>query len=341
MQEKIKNDFGETALMWAIKFGTIDIINHLWDEDSLQQKDLNGDDVVFKAVDSEDIKKLEFVLSKGAKLETKNKKGETPLLRASYLHNIDLLKFLVSKGSSLMEKDNIDENLLHYAFDNPKVEIAKDAYFIRDLIEMAPPELFNQANKEGKTPFMYAVFLEGHIDNIEYFFKKLIERGVNINAQDNKGRTALMIFLLMGPSWDDFITDLFIPKICILLKFKPDLTLKDKENKKNGYSYLENFLSPIWYKNLYRNRENENIKLKICYNQNEIQKNFLQNAIDSNYLKIFGDRKILFQVMKNLQHKQTLSNKKQWKRFAAQYFANQEQTPWMKRLWNRIKLFFL
>ncbi|KAL7942611.1 putative ankyrin repeat protein [Trichoderma barbatum] len=147
---------------------------------------------------------------------------------------------LLSLGAELEATDNFGRNVVHYMLAG-KVHTYFNAYkkSLAFIIDKAP-HLLNQADGNGNTPFHYAIrraikqdtveeakmLLEGGADHtvvnkkgetllhilgqrismadLRNFFQTLVGRGIDINARNNRGETALFSFYSChkdGSSW--------------------------------------------------------------------------------------------------------------------------------------------
>jgi len=61
---------------------------------------------LFKAINSNDLERVKYLVEKGANIESKDNFGCTPLHRASWGGNLDIVKYLVEKGANIESKDN-------------------------------------------------------------------------------------------------------------------------------------------------------------------------------------------------------------------------------------------
>ncbi|WP_157153243.1 ankyrin repeat domain-containing protein [Brachyspira murdochii] len=120
----------------------------------------------------------EFLINNGADINVKNNHGETPLMYASKLHNIKVVELLIQKGADINAFDNYGNTALIYGVNNLET--------VKLLVENGADVNFY---KGGSTALISACEYshERNIDVIKY----LVSKKANINAQDNKGDTAL------------------------------------------------------------------------------------------------------------------------------------------------------
>ncbi|MEI0612043.1 ankyrin repeat domain-containing protein [Brachyspira pilosicoli] len=120
----------------------------------------------------------EFLINNGADINVKNNHGETPLMYASKLHNIKVVELLIQKGADINAFNNYGNTALIYGVNNLET--------VKLLVENGADVNFY---KGGSTALISACDYnpERNIDVIKY----LVSKNANINAQDNKGYTAL------------------------------------------------------------------------------------------------------------------------------------------------------
>ncbi|WP_157148972.1 ankyrin repeat domain-containing protein [Brachyspira pilosicoli] len=120
----------------------------------------------------------EYLINNGADINVTNEDGETPLMYASKVHNIKVIELLIQKGADINAFDNYGNTALIYGVNNLET--------VKLLVENGADVNFY---KGGSTALISACEYshERNIDLIKY----LVSKKANINAQDNKGDTAL------------------------------------------------------------------------------------------------------------------------------------------------------
>ena len=120
----------------------------------------------------------EYLINNGANINVTNEDGETPLMYASKVHNIKVIELLIQKGADINVFDNYGNTALIYGVNNLET--------VKLLVENGADVNFY---KGGSTALISACEYshERNIDVIKY----LVSKNANINAQDNKGDTAL------------------------------------------------------------------------------------------------------------------------------------------------------
>ncbi|WP_288686012.1 ankyrin repeat domain-containing protein, partial [uncultured Brachyspira sp.] len=130
------------------------------------------------SLDNENSSVAEYLINNGADINVTNEDGETPLMYASKVHNIKVIELLIQKGADVNAFDNYGNTALIYGVNNLET--------VKLLVENGADVNFY---KGGSTALISACEYshERNIDVIKY----LVSKNANINAQDNKGDTAL------------------------------------------------------------------------------------------------------------------------------------------------------
>ena len=172
---------------------------------------------IFKAIDLNDGKEVENLLSMGMDLEQTNTEGQTPLLFATYLQRNEIALFLMKAGANVNAQDKILNSPFLYAGAEGNLEIVTAALkqgadftifnryggtalipaaekghleMVRLLVN-TPNFPIDHVNRLGWTAIMEAVVLsDGGSVHVE-IVKSLIAGGVDVNIPDSKGVTAL------------------------------------------------------------------------------------------------------------------------------------------------------
>ena len=108
------------------------------------------------------VKIISLLLEKGANLQAQDDSGNSVLFHAAYRGHVQALEFLIEKGADVQARNQREQTPLHVAvLDDSGVKINK----IRKQI------------KNGKMP------------NSVKIIRHLVEKGADLNAQDNLGNT--------------------------------------------------------------------------------------------------------------------------------------------------------
>lgn len=179
----VNENYGYTALMEATKCSNIRFIfgGHV-------SECKRGDKKCFKEKYSGCLKRMKYLVEKGADVNAKSSKhGETALMMAP---SLEIVKYLISKGADINATDKYGKNALmrHLGGYPEDLEIVKALVggkggFL-SLFKKSNGVDVNAKDNKGKTALMYAESLE--------VIKYLLSKGADINAKDNEGKTALM-----------------------------------------------------------------------------------------------------------------------------------------------------
>ena len=211
------NKNGTSALMIASRRGNIDAISVLLhvgaDRNSV---DGNGDTLLHYAVDGECSKEvLQAIVESGIDVNATNKNGTTALMKASRRGNIDAISVLLRAGVDPNIVDGNGNTLLHYAVDG---ECSKEV--LQAIVESGID--VNATNKNGTTALMMASgrgnidamsvllhvggdpnIVDGNGDTLLRYavhgpcskevLQAIVESGIDVNATNKNGTSALMI----------------------------------------------------------------------------------------------------------------------------------------------------
>eukprot|EP01114_Cavostelium_apophysatum_P010140 TRINITY_DN235_c0_g1_i1.p1 TRINITY_DN235_c0_g1~~TRINITY_DN235_c0_g1_i1.p1 ORF type:complete len:124 (+),score=43.35 TRINITY_DN235_c0_g1_i1:88-459(+) len=96
----------EESYAWAVKTGDLNNVKEFVEKDkmSVNLEQSNKRTPLHWAADFNQVKVMEYLLSKGAKINAKDNYGITPLLAAVYENHFDAVKFLLEKGADASVK---------------------------------------------------------------------------------------------------------------------------------------------------------------------------------------------------------------------------------------------
>ncbi|XP_059141177.1 putative ankyrin repeat protein RF_0381 [Physella acuta] len=129
-----------------------------------------------------------LLINLGSNVNEQNTEGDTPLF---FLRNDKVIRFLLDAKADINIRNNLGETALHRVLD---VEIA--CVLMDRGAEMI-------ISTEGRTALMYAT-ASGNFELI----RLLVERGANINVEDNEGRNCLMQALVISAGYRQFNLDI-------------------------------------------------------------------------------------------------------------------------------------
>ena len=181
--EHSPDDYDYTPLMIAAAINDYDMVKFLVEKgaDVNAKTHFEYSSVVtplLLSLDNENSSVAEYLINNGADINVTNEDGETPLMYASKVHNIKVIELLIQKGADINAFDNYGNTALIYGVNNLET--------VKLLVENGADVNFY---KGGSTALISACEYshERNIDVIKY----LVSKNANINAQDNKGDTAL------------------------------------------------------------------------------------------------------------------------------------------------------
>lgn len=139
---------------------------------------------------------VNFLISRGANIETQNQEGGTPLIVASYNGHPDIAELLIKKGAQVNTSTRTGHSPLGFAVMQNHFEIAK--------LLISNGSHIDDKDANGWTPLMSAV-QNGNKELIDF----LLEKGADIEAENNNGERPLFIAI---SSREPDIVDLLLDK---------------------------------------------------------------------------------------------------------------------------------
>ena len=157
-----KESSGCTAMSKACNNGYLSIVEMLLNHDHglLEIADEDGNTPLQLAIDShQEIEIVQFLLSRGANVDTTDKWGTTILMNACRNGSFVSMRLLLAAGAVVEARDMKQQTALHYAADNGLVDgvyyppgwRSKDVV-VRELIEVHNADML-AVDEDGKTPF--------------------------------------------------------------------------------------------------------------------------------------------------------------------------------------------
>ena len=174
-------DEGLTPLIHAASTGYYPVVEFLISKgakvDSLTQK---RETPLMYAAKNGNIQVMELLLEKGADINKKNDDGYSALFFAAIGERVDSLEFLVSRGLSIESVDKCGNTILHAACGVKAINVAKFC-----LLKGIAVDARNQAKE---TPLYKAIESQG-AEIVDF----LLDNNADINVKDKDGRTPLML----------------------------------------------------------------------------------------------------------------------------------------------------
>lgn len=145
-----------------------------------KDKGYGGNSPLHVAVEHGNIEIAQFLLSSGAKINSKNSEKQTPLMLLDDDASPELVNLLISHGAKINLVDKQGNTALMLAAEYAKPEV------LQALISAGAN--INTVNKKGRTALMAAAD-SGDLENV----KILLGAGANTQAADKEGETALSV----------------------------------------------------------------------------------------------------------------------------------------------------
>lgn len=161
----------------------------------VNSKDHNGYPLLHNAARSRDTEIVNHLLKRNAQIDLKDKSGWTALMHAAYRNHVPTIKALVQAGANLNIKNKQGITALGLA-------LGERQFYAADALIDAGSSLTDLIGSEQVSPLMIvatqrkaeargAIVAQGV--SVVQLAKKLIAKGVDVNAKSSKGVTALMI----------------------------------------------------------------------------------------------------------------------------------------------------
>ena len=175
-----KNDAGQTPLDVAIGKNRKEIVELLVEKGAIIS--------LHTFVNSGDLDMLRRLIEDGADVNAKDDYGQTPLHCAVVIGHKDIVEFLLAKGAHVDAGDNAGRTPLHYAVGAGKNRTPKAGHTDVVLLLLDKGDKINTKDKWGWTPLHYAVCMAN-----KAMVELLVNRGADLNATNDRGRTALSV----------------------------------------------------------------------------------------------------------------------------------------------------
>lgn len=203
-------------------------------KESMEELDNSGISAVHWAARNGHLEMLKIMLEKGVDPNITEDKpaeaGNTPLHEAASWGHADIIKLLEASGADSSIQNVSGELPAHCAVMKKKfggeLEEKQRAAMLKELTHL------DGARNDGKTPLMLLMLLG--INTVQALLPIFLEKGVNINATDNVGNTAL-IFHTKNQCFKDTVKE--------LVRAGADVNMADNEGN-TALHYVLKYSSP-------------------------------------------------------------------------------------------------
>lgn len=226
-----KNDYGESGLDIAVKYGAKKIAAYLSGEDVEDSEAVSaGGMTIHQAVETGDIEAIRTIAGRGGDLDAVNGNdgryaGFTPLSIACAFLNCDAISALIAGGADVNVKDNEGHTALYFLAREGYAEKKDNINRIKEIMTLfkkAGYDINGFVNDDSDTLLNY---------NCKYGFKELIDlllqSGADVNIANRFGETPLMRICKKDSSEMENLQ-------VIMLENGADVTAKDQ----NGHTAL-------------------------------------------------------------------------------------------------------
>ena len=194
-----KSRTGRTIVQESLSFGDLRYYHRMKSYvKNINSIDNNGRNILFDAVSCEDKSIIGEILALDIDKGLIDKKGKPALLDENVLEHIDVLKIMVDNGVDISLKDKEGNNLLYYLLKSESINTDIIDYAIENKIDV------NAVNNLGNTVLIELMYIlneqssdkEKEIENEKVIISaidKLLEHEINVNIQNVKGYSALIV----------------------------------------------------------------------------------------------------------------------------------------------------
>jgi ankyrin repeat protein len=175
-----KDKYKRTPLHGAARFGQIKAVQFLISKGAdLNSVDEIGNTPLHLAAIYNHHQVVRLLISKGSEINAKNEDGRTPLHEASSCGSKEAVGVLITQGANINAKNKYGDTPLHLGADSQFTDIV-------DLLVKRKAKI-GIKNKNGSTPLHCAVIPPKNT----HIIKLLLDNGANIDAKDKEGKTPL------------------------------------------------------------------------------------------------------------------------------------------------------
>lgn len=265
---EIDNKIAFKILSDAIKSNNMDLLSVILEKTPslINEKDSSGKTPLILAVSEDNIDAVKFLISKGANKNAQDNNGMTPLMFAARDGQENIFFESLNAGANTKLKSNVGYSALSFSISSQNPNILKA------LIKKGGD--VNEVDYEKKfSPLISYIFSSGFggEKGNEEIADILIKNKANINFQNDRGETVLMLAIIMHQ----------VNLVNKLLKNHPNINLKDKE----GHSIMYHAIN---HQMIFGGDFCEKI-LAYSKKYNNSDKNFL---LEMEYIQAIADQKM-------------------------------------------------
>lgn len=169
------NDFSPLSIFDSVAIGNISDLKKVLKESDVNAVNVSNENLLHIAAAHGHTEIIDYLISKGAKLDVKDKKGRTPLHRAAEKGHVNAVKVLLQAGANMYSLDQEGKTPLHLASQNQHTDV------LRSILKKEARRHKNQHN------FLHMAALKDDSDLVDM----LLKNGALVDAEDEKGHTAL------------------------------------------------------------------------------------------------------------------------------------------------------
>ncbi len=187
-----ENNFGDTALDWAIECGQFDVGRWLLQEgeSTFENENNSGRTALLRAASFGELAEVQRLLREGGAIITdKDRWGYTALLKSASAGSLDVVQWLLREGGAkITEKDNNGYTALLMAAERGHLAM------VQWLLQEGGATITDKIKNGGNTALLLAAAY-GQLDVVQW----LLRGGrASITEKKNDGNTALLMAAMMG-----------------------------------------------------------------------------------------------------------------------------------------------
>ncbi|KAM9283641.1 LOW QUALITY PROTEIN: CARD- and ANK-domain containing inflammasome adapter protein-like [Morus bassanus] len=179
---KPRKDHSDVGIFDAVTKGYLSELEKICKDNDINALNSSSETLLHVAATNGHLTIMEYLISKGAKIDVKDKKGRTPLHRAAEKVYGDAMKVLLRCGAYMYSLDMEGKTPLHLAAQN------NHSYILKMLLKEEARSYRNQHN------FLHMAALKDESS----LAKMLLKAGASTDGKDEKGETAFSYAFSQG-----------------------------------------------------------------------------------------------------------------------------------------------